>query len=166
MSATVLRSACSSALSAKSTARSRSDRPFTSGRQSTAPPARCRGSPGTGPGSPIRGDARGPPPPGPSAIVTTPPGGPPPPAVDPVALLRSRAYVQLLVIAALLGVPISAIAYGFLVLSTRMQHWLYTDLPGGLGLAPVPTWWPVPLLVVGGLLVALVVRYFPGRGGE
>src|SRR3954447_25899555 len=96
-------------------------------------------------------------------MTTPPPGGSAP---DPVALLRSRAYVQLLVIAAVLGVPISAVAYGFLVLSTRMQDWLYTGLPGGLGLDPVPAWWPVPLLAVGGLLVGLVVRYFPGRGGE
>jgi H+/Cl- antiporter ClcA len=98
--------------------------------------------------------------------MTTPaPAGQPTPA-DPVALLRSRAYVRLLVIAAVLGVPISAIAYGFLVLSTRMEQWLYTDLPGGLGLDPVPAWWPAPLLAVGGLLVGLVVRYVPGRGGE
>src|SRR4051812_49784543 len=47
-----------------------------------------------------------------------------------------------------------------------MQQWLYTDLPGGLGLDPVPAWWPAPLLAVGGLLVGLVVRYVPGRGGE
>ena len=85
---------------------------------------------------------------------------------DPVALLRSRQYLQLLVIAAVLGVPISAVAYGFLVLSTHLQGWLYQDLPGALGLAAVPTWWPLPLLGVAGLLVGLVVRYVPGRGGE
>src|SRR4051812_2245420 len=96
-------------------------------------------------------------------MTTPPPGGTAP---DPVALLRSRAYVQLLVIAAVLGVPISAVAYGFLALSTRMQKWLYTDLPSGLGFHSAPDWWPAPLLVVGGLLVGLVVRYFPGRGGE
>ena len=33
---------------------------------------------------------------------------------DPRALLRSSAYVKLLVIAALIGVPVSAAAYGFL----------------------------------------------------
>ena len=35
---------------------------------------------------------------------------------DPRALLRSRAYVKLLVIAAVIGVPVSAAAYGFLYL--------------------------------------------------
>jgi H+/Cl- antiporter ClcA len=83
-----------------------------------------------------------------------------------VALLRSRQYLQLLVIAAVLGVPISAVAYGYLVLSTQLQGWLYQDLPGALGLAAVPAWWPLPLLGVAGLLVGLVVRYVPGRGGE
>src|SRR3954453_12761085 len=97
--------------------------------------------------------------------MTTPSSAREPPPPDPVALLRSRAYVQLLVIAAVLGVPISAVAYGFLVLSTQMQHWLFTDLPDGLGFHGAPAWWPAPLLVVGGLLVGLVVRYFPGRGG-
>ena len=53
---------------------------------------------------------------------------------DPVTLLRSRQYLQLLVIAAVLGVPISAVAYGYLVLSTQLQGWLYQDLPGVLGL--------------------------------
>jgi H+/Cl- antiporter ClcA len=87
-------------------------------------------------------------------------------AADPVTLLRSRRYLQLLVIAAVLGVPISAVAYGYLVLSTQLQGWLYQDLPGALGLAAVPAWWPLPLLGVAGLLVGLVVRYVPGRGGE
>src|SRR4051812_33702714 len=95
----------------------------------------------------------------------TPPSSAREPPADPVTLLRSRAYVQLLVIAAVLGVPISAVAYGFLVLSAQMQHWLFTDLPDGLGFHGAPAWWPAPLLVVGGLLVGLVVRYFPGRGG-
>ena len=44
--------------------------------------------------------------------ATVPAGGPPAP--DPVALIRSRQYITALVLAALLGIPISAIAYGFL----------------------------------------------------
>jgi hypothetical protein len=52
--------------------------------------------------------------------MTTPAHGepaPPPEPADPTALLRSGAYVRLLVIAAVLGVPISAVAYWFLVLT-------------------------------------------------
>src|ERR1700704_4944672 len=45
----------------------------------------------------------------------SPPGctGPMP---DPLVLLRSRSYVQLLVVAGLIGIPVSALAYGFLKL--------------------------------------------------
>jgi H+/Cl- antiporter ClcA len=87
-------------------------------------------------------------------------------AQDPVAVLRSPQYVSLLVIAAVIGLPISAVAYFFLVLVAHLQGWLYTDLPHGLGFPDVPVWWPAPLLVVGGLLVALTIKYLPGKGGE
>jgi H+/Cl- antiporter ClcA len=81
-------------------------------------------------------------------------------------LLRSRRYVGLLVLAAIIGVPIAAAAYWFLVLVDDLQKWLYTDLPSGLGFGSPPTWWPIPILAVGGLLVAISIRYLPGTGGE
>ncbi|NYJ08616.1 chloride channel protein [Petropleomorpha daqingensis] len=87
-------------------------------------------------------------------------------AADPAALLRSRQYLQLLVLSVVLGVPISAIAYGFLALSDTLQDWLYSDLPAALDLDPVPAWWPLPVLGAGGLLVAVLIRYVPGHGGE
>ena len=90
------------------------------------------------------------------------PAGP----ADPAALLRSRGYVGLLIVAAILGVPISAAAYGFLELVDQLQTWLFTDLPKGLGFNSEPTWWPLPLLALCGVLVALAVRYLPGRGGH
>src|SRR5262249_57705530 len=71
------------------------------------------------------------------------PPGPP----DPMAMLRSRAYLGLLVVAAILGVPISAAAYGFLALVSYLQEELFTHLPHGLGYATVPAWWPLPMLV-------------------
>ena len=84
---------------------------------------------------------------------------------DPVALLRSRAYVQLLVVAAVLGVPVSAAAYGFLALVDYLQKEIFTHLPHGLGFTTEPVWWPLPVLAVGGVLAALAIRYLPGRGG-
>jgi H+/Cl- antiporter ClcA len=83
-----------------------------------------------------------------------------------VALLRSRAYVRLLVVAAVLGVPISAVAWGFLALVSKLQHWLYASFPDDLGFSSAPAWWPFPLLAVGGILVALSIRYLPGTGGH
>ena len=88
------------------------------------------------------------------------------PRLDPVALLRSRRYVGLLVLAAVLGVPISAAAYGFLALVSGLQEWLFTDLPLALGFDGAPLWWPLPLLTLAGVLVGLTIRYLPGRGGH
>lgn len=74
---------------------------------------------------------------------------------DAVALLHSRAYVRLLVVAAVLGVFISAVAWGFLALVSKLQHWLYVSFPDDLGFRSAPVWWPFPLLAVSGILVAL-----------
>jgi len=81
-------------------------------------------------------------------------------------LLRSRAYVRLLVVAAVLGAPISAVAWGFLALVSKLEHWLYVSFPDDLGFTSVPVWWPFPLLAVGGILVALSIKYLPGTGGH
>jgi H+/Cl- antiporter ClcA len=85
---------------------------------------------------------------------------------DPRAALRSPDYTKLLALAALIGAPIAAAAWGFLWLVGEAQEWLYTDLPSGLGFDDQPTWWPLPLLALAGLLVALTIRYLPGHGGE
>jgi H+/Cl- antiporter ClcA len=85
---------------------------------------------------------------------------------DPLQLLRSRSYVQLLVLAALLGLPVAAAAYGFLKLVAWLQEELFTDLPEGLGFDAPPTWWPLPILALSGLLTALAIRHLPGTGGH
>jgi H+/Cl- antiporter ClcA len=84
---------------------------------------------------------------------------------DPRALLRSRSYLQLLVIAAVLGVPVSAAAYGFLKLVDYLQQEIFTHLPHGLGFSSEPVWWPLPVLAVGGILAGLAIQYLPGTGG-
>lgn len=85
---------------------------------------------------------------------------------DPVAVIRSKAYLSALVLAALLGVPISAVAYGFLALVSAVQGYLFQDLPADIFTAGVPAWWPVPWLVLCGLLTGLTIRYLPGNGGH
>lgn len=84
---------------------------------------------------------------------------------DPVAMLRSRRYLGLLVLAAVVGVLVSAVAYGFLALVSYLQKEIFIHLPHGLGFAAEPLWWPLPVLVVGGILAALAMRYLPGNGG-
>jgi H+/Cl- antiporter ClcA len=85
---------------------------------------------------------------------------------DPLALLRSRSYIALLVIAAIIGAPVSAAAYFFLALVSKMQGWIFTSLPKGLGFHGEPLWWPILPLLLAGVLVAPTIRYLPGKGGH
>src|ERR1700722_12568147 len=85
---------------------------------------------------------------------------------DPLALLRSRSYIALLVLAAIIGAPVSAVAYFFLALVSKMQGWVFTDLPKGLGFHAEPLWCPLLPLAVAGVLVALTLKYLPGTGGH
>lgn len=86
-------------------------------------------------------------------------------APDPLSMLRSKNYLMLLVVAAILGVPISAVAYGFLALVSYLQQEMFVHLPHGLGLSAEPVWWPLPVLLIGGVLVGAAIRYLPGDGG-
>jgi H+/Cl- antiporter ClcA len=90
----------------------------------------------------------------------------PPANLDPVAVIRSKAYLSALVLAAILGIPISAVAYGFLALVSKIQHYLFDDLPTQVTGGPAPAWWPLPWLVLSGLLTALTIRYLPGNAGH
>ena len=80
--------------------------------------------------------------------------------------MRSHRYLGLLVLAALLGVPISAAAYWFLWAINHGRHLLFETLPTALEFTSVPAWWPLPFLAVGGLLTGAAIRYMPGRGGH
>ena len=90
--------------------------------------------------------------------MTTPP--------DPLALLRSRSYLVLLALAAIIGVPVSAVAYFFLALVSKLQGWIFTSLPKGLGFHAEPLWWPILPLLLAGVLVSLTLKYLPGTGGH
>ena len=92
---------------------------------------------------------------------------PPPPApAGPLELLKSRSYLGLLVLGAALGVVVCVVAYFFLKGVDEAQEYLFTTLPDDLGFDGAPVWWPLPLLALGGLLVALTIRYLPGTGGH
>ena len=85
---------------------------------------------------------------------------------DPLALLRSRSYLALLALAAGIGAPVSAVAFGFLALVSHLQGWIFTSLPTTAGFGSEPLWWPIPWLMLAGVLVALAIRYLPGTGGH
>ncbi|GAA3823451.1 chloride channel protein [Cellulomonas soli] len=90
------------------------------------------------------------------------PAGPP----DLVTVIRSRRYLGALALAAVIGAPISALAYGFLALVATLQGFLFGDLPATLFADGTPAWWPVPWLVLCGLLTGATVRFLPGNGGH
>ena len=81
--------------------------------------------------------------PPPGAGESSPPAGPA--AMDPMVVIRSRSYLVALVLAAVLGIPISAVAYGFLALVSKIQSYLFDDLPDDVFADGAPGWWPVPL---------------------
>jgi H+/Cl- antiporter ClcA len=74
--------------------------------------------------------------------------------------------LRLLLLAVLISVPISAAAYFFLQLVTALQRWIFADLPRALGFAQAPVWWPLPVLLLAGVLVGLAIRYLPDGGGH
>ena len=93
-------------------------------------------------------------------------GGPGPAALDPIAVIRSQAYLSALVLATILGIPLSAVAYGFLALVTKIQGYIFQDLPGDMFTGGMPAWWPLPWLALCGLLTGATIRYLPGNGGH
>ncbi|MFE3204406.1 chloride channel protein [Embleya sp. NPDC055664] len=106
--------------------------------------------------------------------LSTPPEPPPdPPDRAPSAsatrgspeVLRPG-YLLLLLVAAVVGVPVSLAAFGFVALEHAMQKGLWEHLPHEMGYSVAPWWWPLPLLTVAGLVVAGVAARLPGAGGH
>lgn len=95
---------------------------------------------------------------------------PAPPAsdglADPTELLRSSSYLVLLVLGALVGAPVAVVAFGFLKAVDAVQERIYATLPDALGFEASPVWWPLPVLVLAGLLVGAAIHHLPGTGGH
>ena len=103
---------------------------------------------------------------GPVPPAGTGPAAADPGAMDPRKVIRSPAYLSALVLAAILGIPISAVAYGFLTLVSKIQQYVFTTLPQDALGGPAPAWWPLPWLMLCGLLTGLTIRYLPGNCGH
>jgi len=86
--------------------------------------------------------------------------------IDPGALIRSRGYVAVLILAAIVGVVVSLVGWAFLELTVRMQHWVYVDLPTAIGFESTPWWWPLPILGLAGVPIAIAIVRMPGHGGH
>lgn len=83
------------------------------------------------------------------------------------ATMASRRFVVLLVISAAVGVLVSFATWAFLELVHQITQELYTHLPHALGYPHgPPVWWPLPVLGVAGVIVALAITRLPGNGGH
>jgi H+/Cl- antiporter ClcA len=85
---------------------------------------------------------------------------------DPDTILRSRGYLMILVFGAVVGLLAALVAYFFLKWVGVAQEYVFTDLPKDLGFDASPTWWPIPILAISGLVVGLTIEYLPGTAGH
>jgi H+/Cl- antiporter ClcA len=90
----------------------------------------------------------------------------PPPAADPASLIRSREYRVLLVVAAVIGLVVSAASWCFLEAVHEIEVGVYTDLPQHLGYDKAPVWWSLPWVALAGALTAFAIVRLPGHGGH
>ncbi|MET8857607.1 chloride channel protein [Streptomyces sp. NPDC004579] len=81
-------------------------------------------------------------------------------------MLVQPAYRRALVFCAVIGVPVSLAAFWFLVLLHELEHLMWEQWPHDLGWSDPPWWWPLPPMLLAGVLVGLIVLWFPGRGGH
>ncbi|MFI2210268.1 chloride channel protein [Streptomyces sp. NPDC020141] len=124
-----------------------------------ADPAAAPGAPGTPEAA--AGTAEAPETPG------APGGEPVPTGPDALrAILLSRGYGKLLLLSVLLGVPIALACFFFVSLQHTFQHGVWESLPRAVGHDEAPWWWPLPALLLAGLLLAPVVTRLPGGGGH
>src|ERR1700733_11668358 len=97
------------------------------------------------------------------------PATPPPAPLTPEqaqATMRSRPYLVILVLVAIVGILVSLAAWCFLELTHQIQQEVFTHLPHALGYpSGPPVWWPLPVLAIGGLVTALAIQRLPRNGG-
>jgi H+/Cl- antiporter ClcA len=86
---------------------------------------------------------------------------------DPASVELTKAYLALLVVAAVVGVISSLAAWGFLQLIHQIQREVFHHLPNALGYEHgAPVWWSLPVLAIAGVIVAFAIGRLPGDGGH
>lgn len=81
-------------------------------------------------------------------------------------ILLSRGYLRLLLISAVLGVPVSVACFFFVAAQHELQHSVWSTLPEAAGYDRPPWWWPLPALLLAGLILGPIVTRMPGGGGH
>ncbi|MER7043796.1 chloride channel protein [Streptomyces jumonjinensis] len=80
--------------------------------------------------------------------------------------LLSSGYLKLLLLSVVIGVPIALACFFFVSIQHAFQHAVWETLPEAVGYAEPPWWWPLPALLLAGLLLAPVVTRAVGSGGH
>lgn len=80
--------------------------------------------------------------------------------------LEGRAYLRLVLLGALIGIPAALLAAGFLALVHYAEQWLWHDLPAALGASSPPWYLVLGLPVVGAAIVLAARTLLPGDGGH
>ncbi|GGX84802.1 chloride channel protein [Streptomyces fructofermentans] len=80
-------------------------------------------------------------------------------------LLTGR-YLRLLLLSAVLGLPVGLACFFFVSAQHELQNQVWQNLPEALGYDGPPWWWPLPALLLAGLILAPVVTRMPGAGGH
>ena len=82
------------------------------------------------------------------------------------APVTGSAYLRLIALGALIGIPAAVVAAAFISLVRLLARWLWEDLPRVLG-HDAPPWYLVLLLPVCGALIVVAARLLlPGDGGH
>jgi H+/Cl- antiporter ClcA len=80
--------------------------------------------------------------------------------------ITAGAYLRLVALGAVVGIPAALVAAVFLALVHDIEHWLWHDLPDALGHSGPPWYLAIGLPAVGGVIVAIVRLLLPGDGGH
>jgi H+/Cl- antiporter ClcA len=96
----------------------------------------------------------------------TPAAPEPPPAQAPAPVLSGGAYLRLVGLGALIGIPAALVAVGFLALVHQLEEWLWHDLPDALGHSAPPWYLVIALPLVGAAIVVVARTRLPGDGGH
>ncbi len=90
----------------------------------------------------------------------------PAPAPAPAPEFDRRMLLRVIGSSIVVALPISLVAMGFLSLVSVLQEWVWQTAPADLGFDAAPWWWPIPWLLLAGLLVSAAILVLPGPGGH
>jgi len=80
--------------------------------------------------------------------------------------MSASAYLRLVAVGALIGMPAAVVAALFLAFVHDLEHWLWHDIPEAIGVSSPPWYLVIGLPVAGACIVLIARRLLPGDGGH